>query len=69
MDRGVPLTDLDCDRQEEDVGVRVLRSKWLIIGAVIQEFEAKFSVGVRSQLVVLVSSQIKILQPVKVENW
>jgi dTDP-4-amino-4,6-dideoxygalactose transaminase len=69
LDRGVPLTRLDYDRQGEDAVVRILRSKWLTIAVVIHEFETKFSEMVRVQVVVLVSSQIKILQLVKVENW
>jgi len=43
MDWRVPLADLDYGQEEEEAVLRVLRSKWLTMGAVTQEFEAQFS--------------------------
>jgi dTDP-4-amino-4,6-dideoxygalactose transaminase len=42
MDWRVPLADLDYGVEEENAVVAVLRSKWLTMGAVTQEFEVRF---------------------------
>jgi len=42
MDWRVPLADLDYGQEEEGSVLQVLRSKWLTMGAVTQEFEAQF---------------------------
>jgi dTDP-4-amino-4,6-dideoxygalactose transaminase len=49
MDWKVPLADLDYGPEEESAVMNVLRSKWLTMGAVTQEFEAEFAkaVGVK----------------------
>ena len=39
----VPLADLDYGVAEEEAVLRVLRSKWLTMGAVTQQFEAAFA--------------------------
>ena len=39
----VPLADIDLGSEEIDAVVAVLRSKWLTMGEVTQEFEAKFA--------------------------
>ena len=39
----VPLADLDYGIEEEEAVLAVLRSKWLTMGAVTQEFEAQFA--------------------------
>ena len=39
----VPLADVDFDKEELDVVGDVLRSKWLTMGAITQQFEADFS--------------------------
>ncbi|MGB8252956.1 MAG: aminotransferase class I/II-fold pyridoxal phosphate-dependent enzyme, partial [Anaerolineaceae bacterium] len=43
MDWLVPLADLDYGIEEEEAVLKVLRSRWLTMGAVTQEFETKFS--------------------------
>lgn len=43
MDWRVPLADLEYGIEEETAVQDVLRSKWLTMGAITQEFEAKFS--------------------------
>lgn len=54
MDWRVPLADLDYGQEEEAAVLRVLRSKWLTMGAITQEFEAQFSsmVGVKHAIAV-----------------
>ena len=54
MDWRVPLADLDYGQEEEAAVLNVLRSKWLTIGAITQEFEAQFSkmVGVKHAIAV-----------------
>jgi len=54
MDWRVPLADLDYGQEEETAVLRVLRSKWLTMGAITQEFEAQFSklVGVKHAIAV-----------------
>jgi len=49
MDWRVPLADLDYGQEEEAAVLRVLRSKWLTMGAITQELESQFSlmVGVK----------------------
>ena len=49
MDWRVPLADLDFGNEEENAVLAVLRSKWLTMGAVTQDFEAEFAkmVGVK----------------------
>src|SRR5450759_2925983 len=43
MDWLVPLADLDYGIEEEEAVLAVLRSKWLTMGAVTQQFEAQFA--------------------------
>lgn len=43
MDWRVSLADLDYGVEEEDAVLSVLRSRWLTMGAVTQEFEAEFA--------------------------
>jgi dTDP-4-amino-4,6-dideoxygalactose transaminase len=43
MDWRVPLADLEYGPEEEAALLRVLRSKWLTMGGITQEFEAQFS--------------------------
>ncbi len=54
MDWRVPLADLDYGQEEEEAVLRVLRSKWLTMGAITQEFETQFSrmVGVKHAIAV-----------------
>jgi dTDP-4-amino-4,6-dideoxygalactose transaminase len=54
MEWRVPLADLDFDRMEEEAVLKVLRSRWLTMGAVTQEFEKEFAqhVGVKHALAV-----------------
>ncbi len=43
MDWKVPLADLEYGIEEEEAVLAVLRSKWLTMGGVTQQFEAEFS--------------------------
>ena len=54
MDWRVPLADLDFDEREERAIMDVLRSRWLTMGAVTQEFETAFAtyLGVRHAIAV-----------------
>jgi dTDP-4-amino-4,6-dideoxygalactose transaminase len=49
MDWRVPLADLDYGQEEEEAVLKVIRSKWLTMGEVTKEFEAKFAnrIGVK----------------------
>lgn len=40
---GVPLADLDYGVEEEQAVLEVLRSRWLTMGSVTQEFETQFA--------------------------
>jgi dTDP-4-amino-4,6-dideoxygalactose transaminase len=54
MDWRVPLADLDYDLKEEQAVLNVLRSKWLTMGAITQEFETEFArtLGVKHAIAV-----------------
>lgn len=54
MDWRVPLADLDFDETEEKAVLDVLRSRWLTMGSVTQEFESAFAhaIGARHALAV-----------------
>lgn len=43
MEWRVTLADLDYGKEEEEAVIAVLRSRWLSMGAVTQEFESKFA--------------------------
>ncbi len=43
MEWRVPLADLDYGKEEEEAVLNVLRSRWLTMGAVTQEFETQFA--------------------------
>jgi dTDP-4-amino-4,6-dideoxygalactose transaminase len=43
MEWRVPLTDLDFDQEEEQAVLSVLRSRWLTMGSVTQQFEEEFA--------------------------
>ena len=43
MDWKIPLSDIDLDQDEIDAVVNVLKSKWLTMGAVTQQFEKEFA--------------------------
>ena len=54
MEWRVPLADLDFDQEEEQAVLSVLRSRWLTMGSVTQEFEDEFAkaTGVKHALAV-----------------
>ncbi len=54
MDWRVPLADLDYGQEEETAVLNVLRSKWLTMGAITQEFEIQFGkiLGVKHAIAV-----------------
>jgi dTDP-4-amino-4,6-dideoxygalactose transaminase len=54
MDWRVPLADLEYGQEEEAAVLNVLRSKWLTMGGITQEFEAQFSryLGVKHAIAV-----------------
>lgn len=43
MELHIPLSDLSYDQEEEEAVLRVIRSRWLTMGAVTQTFEAEFA--------------------------
>jgi dTDP-4-amino-4,6-dideoxygalactose transaminase len=61
MDWKVPLADLDYGIEEEQAVLSVLRSKWLTMGAVTQEFEARFKDLVGSRYALAVSNATQAL--------
>lgn len=54
MQINIPLADLEYDAAEEQAALEVLRSRWLTMGAVTQEFESAFAqlLGVKHALAV-----------------
>jgi dTDP-4-amino-4,6-dideoxygalactose transaminase len=56
MDWQVPLADLDYDETEERAVLDVLRSRWLTMGAVTQEFENKFTQTIKVKHALAVSN-------------
>ena len=61
MDWRVPLADLDYGQEEEASVLNVLRSKWLTMGAITQEFETKFSQMVGAKHAIAVSNATEAL--------
>ena len=61
MDWRVPLADLDYGQEEEDAVLQVLRSKWLTMGAVTQEFEAQFGKLIGAKHAIAVSNATQAL--------
>jgi dTDP-4-amino-4,6-dideoxygalactose transaminase len=61
MDWRVPLADLDYGQEEEQAVVRVLRSKWLTMGAITQEFEAAFAQAIGVKHAIAVSNATEAL--------
>ena len=61
MEWRVPLADLDYGEDEETAVLNVLRSKWLTMGAVTQEFEERFARSVGSKHVFAVSNATEAL--------
>jgi dTDP-4-amino-4,6-dideoxygalactose transaminase len=59
MDWRVPLADLDYGQEEEDAVLQVLRSKWLTMGGITQEFEGQFKklLGVKHAIAVSNATQ------------
>ncbi len=45
----IPLSDLDYDTTEEEAALRVLRSKWLTMGAEVADFEREFAAFIGSK--------------------
>jgi dTDP-4-amino-4,6-dideoxygalactose transaminase len=56
MEWRIPLADVDFDREEMEAVEAVLRSKWLTMGAVTQQFERDFSVFTRIEHCLAVSN-------------
>lgn len=61
MDWRVPLADLDYGVEEEEAVLAVLRSRWLTMGGVTQEFEADFRSLVGSKYAFAVSNATQAL--------
>ncbi len=61
MEWRVPLADLAYGQEEEAAVVKVLRSKWLTMGAITQEFEAEFGRMVRVKHAIAVSNATEAL--------
>jgi len=52
----IPLSDLDYDMAEEEAALRVLRSKWLSMGAEVEAFEREFAFSVGSKYALAVAN-------------
>jgi dTDP-4-amino-4,6-dideoxygalactose transaminase len=61
MDWRVPLADLDYGQDEETAVVKVLRSKWLTMGEVTQDFEEQFRQMVGAKHAIAVSNATEAL--------
>jgi dTDP-4-amino-4,6-dideoxygalactose transaminase len=61
MDWRVPLADLDYGIEEENAVLSVLRSKWLTMGAVTQQFEQEFARATGARFVFTVSNATEAL--------
>jgi dTDP-4-amino-4,6-dideoxygalactose transaminase len=61
MDWRVPLADLDYGQEEETAVLNVLRSKWLTMGAITQEFETQFSQTIGTKHAIAVSNATEAL--------
>jgi dTDP-4-amino-4,6-dideoxygalactose transaminase len=61
MDWRVPLADLDYGQGEEEAVLKVIRSKWLTMGDVTQEFEAKFASRIGAKYAFAVSNATEAL--------
>jgi len=61
MDWSVPLADPDYGQEEEAAVLKVLRSNWLTMGAVTQEFEAQFAEEAGVKYAVAVSNATEAL--------
>jgi dTDP-4-amino-4,6-dideoxygalactose transaminase len=56
MNWRVPLSDIDFDEAEEAAVLEVVRSRWLTMGAVTQQFEQEFADYVRSRHAIAVTN-------------
>ena len=61
MNWRVPLADLDYGQEEEAAVLKVLRSKWLTMGAVTQKFEAQFAEQAGVKYAIAVSNATEAL--------
>jgi dTDP-4-amino-4,6-dideoxygalactose transaminase len=61
MEWRVPLADLDYGEEEETSVLNVLRSKWLTMGAVTQDFEERFAHAVGAKNAIAVSNATEAL--------
>lgn len=61
MEWKVPLADLDYGIEEENAVLGVLRSKWLTMGAVTQQFEQDFALATGAKYVFSVSNATEAL--------
>lgn len=61
MEWRVPLADLDYGAEEEEAVLSVLRSKWLTMGGVTQEFESAFATKVHTKHAFAVSNATEAL--------
>lgn len=52
----IPLSDIDFDDQEIEAATKVLKSRWLTMGEITQQFEAAFAQYLGSQYAFAVSS-------------
>jgi dTDP-4-amino-4,6-dideoxygalactose transaminase len=57
----VPLADLDYDQEEELAVLKVLRSRWLTMGAITQDFEEQFGRMVGAKHAIAVSNATEAL--------
>lgn len=56
MEWRVPLSDIDFDSQEEEIVLQVVRSRWLTMGAMTQQFEQEFADYVQAKHAIAVTN-------------
>lgn len=56
MEWRIPLSDIDFGPQEEEAALQVIRSRWLSMGSVTQQFEDEFASLVRSRHAIAVTN-------------
>src|SRR3990172_10468867 len=56
MEWRIPLSDIDFGPEEEQAVLAVVKSRWLTMGAVTQQFEAEFAEYVRARHAIAVTN-------------
>ena len=61
MNWKVPLADLDYGPEEEQAVLNVLKSKWLTMGEVTEQFERNFAIALNTKYAIAVSNATEAL--------